>query len=83
MRTEKEKAVLASIGNTIRQQREQLGMPRTKLATELGVEEKQLRLIENGEINTSVLMLLKICFVLELDLNFLKDLNLNSDFIQY
>jgi len=48
-------------------------MTRSSLASEAGLDEKQMRRIEKGESTLPVVTLLKIFYVLNLDLELLKE----------
>ena len=73
MNNEKERIVIKEISEKIRLRREELAISRSLLASETGLDEKQIRRIENHESTLPIVTLLKICFVLNLDLDFLKD----------
>ena len=73
MRSEKEKIIIKQISELIRKKREELSMSRSSLASEVGLDEKQMRRIEKGESYLPIVALLKICYVLQLDLDFLKE----------
>ncbi len=72
MRSEKEKIIIIQISELIRKKREELYMSRSSLASEVGLDEKQLRRIEKGESYLPIMTILKIFFVLKLDLDLLK-----------
>ena len=69
----KEKEIIKLISDKIRRKREELLISRSSLASEVGLDEKQLRRIENCESSISIFTLLKICYVLKLDIDFLKE----------
>ncbi len=69
----KEREIIKLISDKIRRKREELLMSRSLLASEVGLDEKQLRRIENSESSISIFTLLKICYVLKLDIDFLKE----------
>lgn len=48
-------------------------MTRTSLASEVGLDEKQIRRIEKGESSLRLLTVMKIFYVLQLDLDVLKE----------
>ncbi|MGQ0830007.1 MAG: helix-turn-helix domain-containing protein [Bacteroidota bacterium] len=81
MRNEKQHIVLKKIGVEIYKQRQKKNIPRTHLALELGIDEKQIRRIENGEVNPTILTLLKICYVLEFEISFLEKIKIDDGFI--
>ncbi|WP_186279936.1 helix-turn-helix domain-containing protein [Fluviicola chungangensis] len=72
MSNEKERIVIKQISEKIRLRREELAISRSLLASETGLDEKQIRRIENYESTLPIVTLLKICFVLKLDIDFLK-----------
>ena len=73
MSNEKERIVIKQISEKIRLRREELAISRSLLASETGLDEKQIRRIENYESTLPIVTLLKICFVLKLDIDFLKE----------
>ena len=83
MRSAKEKLILVQIGSILLKRRMELKLPRTKLALILGVDEKQIRRIENGEVNPTILTLYKMCIALDFDINFLSDINIEENFLDY
>ena len=70
---EKERIIIRQISEKIRLRREELSLSRSSLALETGLDEKQIRRIENSESTFPIVTLLKICFVLKLDIDFLKE----------
>lgn len=72
VRSEKEKIIIKQLSELIRKKREEMGMSSTLLASEIGVDEKQVRRIEKGESLLPIVSLLKIFYVLQLDLDLLK-----------
>jgi len=73
VRSETEKIIIKQISEKIRKRREELSMTRSSLASEAGLDEKQMRRIEKGESTLPVVTLLKIFYVLNLDLELLKE----------
>lgn len=69
------------IGKKIATYRKKKKMSRLQLALLLNTDEKQIRRIENGEVNPTVLTLLKISHVLDMSLAFLDDLPVDDDLI--
>lgn len=69
----KEKEVIKLISDKLQKRRIELSISRSLLASEVGLDEKQMRRIENGESSIPIITLLKICFVLKLDISFLKE----------
>jgi DNA-binding Xre family transcriptional regulator len=53
-------------------------LSRTQLAIQLNTDEKQIRHIESGEVNCTMLTFLKLCYVLQLEPKELLDLKLNE-----
>jgi len=80
VRNKSQQKVLSEIGNVIANQRITKGMSRNKLALELNTDEKQIRRIEKGEVNPTILTLLKIFTILEIDLSILSDLKIEKSF---
>ncbi|RDK84638.1 helix-turn-helix domain-containing protein [Marinirhabdus gelatinilytica] len=58
---------LVAFGKHLKKVRKQHNISRVQLAYEIGTHEKQLRLIEKGEINTGILSIHKIATVLDLE----------------
>ena len=83
MRNNKQQAVLKKIGIEIYKQRQKKKITRTQLAIELNTDEKQIRRIEGGEVNPTILTLFKICYVLEFDISFLEKIKIGDDFIDH
>ena len=79
MRNNEQNKLLVEIGKVLIQRRSELKLPRTQLALELGVDEKQIRRIERGEVSTNILTLFKICHVLNLDIAFLSNIEIGDD----
>lgn len=69
------------IGKKIATHRKKKKVSRLQLALLLNTDEKQIRRIENGEVNPTVLTLLKISHVLDMSLAFLDDLPVDDDLI--
>lgn len=61
------KKFLKQVGNKIRQTRLAKGLTMVQLANEANIEFRQLGRIERGEINTSLVSLLKLADALEVD----------------
>lgn len=57
---------LKKVGNTLRKIRKEKGFSMENLANEAEIEYRQLGRIERGEINTSIISLLRICNTLEI-----------------
>jgi len=58
---------LVAFGQHLKKIRKRHNISRVQLAYEIGTHEKQLRLIEKGEINTGILSIHKIATVLDID----------------
>lgn len=65
--TQSHKAFLISFGKNLTRLRKKQKISRVQLAFEIGTHEKQLRLIEKGEINTGILTIYKICKALHVE----------------
>ena len=59
---------LKKLGNNLRKIRKEKGYTMEGLAHEAEIEYRQLGRIERGEINTTVVSLLRICEALEIEL---------------
>ena len=59
---------LKKLGNNLRKIRKEKGYSMESLAHEAEIEYRQLGRIERGEINTTVVSLLRICEALEIEL---------------
>jgi len=60
-----------------------MALSRTAVAIELNTDEKQIRRIENGEVNPTLISILKICFVLKIDADeILKQIKISDDFLE-
>jgi transcriptional regulator with XRE-family HTH domain len=59
---------LKKVGNTLRKIRKEKGFSMENLANEAEIEYRQLGRIERGEINTSIISLLRICNTLEIEM---------------
>ncbi len=57
---------LIAFGKNLKKIRTQQKISRVQLAYEIGTHEKQLRLIEKGEINTGILTIHKIAKILDI-----------------
>lgn len=64
MRDQVDRNILEAIGANIEQLRKKLNISRVQMAFELETDEKQLRLIEKGKINTGILNIYKIANIL-------------------
>jgi transcriptional regulator with XRE-family HTH domain len=60
---------LKKVGNNLRRIRQEKGLTMEQLAHEAEIEYRQLGRIERGEINTSILSLLRICQALHVDVD--------------
>ena len=65
MKETEHREFLINFGERVKSLRLSQNISRVQMAFEIGCNEKQLRLIEKGEINTGILSILKIAKVLE------------------
>jgi transcriptional regulator with XRE-family HTH domain len=56
------------VGATLRIKRKDKGFTMENLANETEIEYRQLGRIERGEINTSIISLLRICEILQMEM---------------
>jgi transcriptional regulator with XRE-family HTH domain len=80
VRNKKHQIVLTKIGEIVKKQRIEQGYSRTQLAIELNSDEKQIRRIENGEVNPTLITLLKVFYVLKIDFDVLNKLKIDKSF---
>jgi transcriptional regulator with XRE-family HTH domain len=73
VRSETEKIIIKKISEEIRKKREELSMSRSSLASEAGLDEKQMRRIEKGESTLPIVTLLRVFYVLKLDIGLLNE----------
>jgi transcriptional regulator with XRE-family HTH domain len=59
---------LKKVGNTLRKIQKEKGYSMENLANETEIEYRQLGRIERGEINTSIISLLRICQTLNIEM---------------
>ena len=78
MRNKKQDFILKKIGALFFKQRQLKKLSRTQLAIQLNTDEKQIRRIESGEVNCTILTFLKLCYVLELRTDILNEIKLNE-----
>jgi len=71
MKNDHQKMFLKEFGMNLRQLRKEKGFTMEALADEVGLEYRQLGRIERGEVNTTIVTLLRISEVLKVDLNVL------------
>ena len=81
MRNEKQQSALIKIGEIIRNHRTALKISRVKLALEINTDEKHIRRIESGESNPTIITLMKIFFVLNIDFEVLSKLKIDRTFL--
>lgn len=67
-------SILTQIGDKIRKARIKAGVSQAQLAFEIKTSPRQIQRIENGEVNTGIISLFKICEVLETPIKDLIDL---------
>ena len=60
---------LKKFGNNLRKIRKEKGFTMEGLANEAEIEYRQIGRIERGEINTSIISLLRICEVLQIEIS--------------
>lgn len=77
MRNKKQQDILNEIGRTIKNLRINRGYSRFQLAVEIGSDEKQIRRIENGETNPTIITLLKVLYALKSDLTIFNTIDMN------
>ncbi len=75
MENKEHKQFLISFGANLTRLRKKHKITKTQLSFEIGTHEKQLRLIEKGEINTGVLSIYKIAKALHISTQELLDFN--------
>ena len=68
MKQESQDSYLKKVGQRLRQKRKEKGYTMENLAHEAEMEYRQLGRIERGEVNTSVLSLLRICEALNIEM---------------
>ena len=81
MRNKKQDLVLKKLGLVIYKQRQFKKLSRTQVAIHLNTDEKQIRRIESGEVNCTILTFLKLCYVLELSQDVLMEIKLNENIL--
>ena len=69
MKPGEQEKYLKKVGNNLRRIRQEKGLTMEQLAHEAEIEYRQLGRIERGEINTSILSLLRICQALHVDVD--------------
>ena len=74
----KQDLILKKIGMTLFKQRQSKKLSRTTVAIMLNTDEKQIRRIESGEVNCTILTFLKLCYVLEIDSSFISQIKLGE-----
>lgn len=80
VRNKKHQVVLTKVGEIVKKQRVTQGYSRTQLAIELNSDEKQIRRIENGEVNPTFITLLKIFHILKMDFDVLNKIKIDKSF---
>ncbi|MEM9363752.1 MAG: helix-turn-helix transcriptional regulator [Bacteroidota bacterium] len=71
---QEETAFKKKLGEKIREHRDKAGLSQLKLALSAHISRTQISRLENGEINTSVITLLRIAKALDLDKKQIMDL---------
>ena len=79
VRNKKQDLILKKIGLDFYKQRQLKKMSRTQVAIHLNTDEKQIRRIEGGELNFTILTFLKLCYVLEIDPSVLANIKLTEN----
>ena len=69
MKPGEQEKYLKKVGGNLRRIRQEKGLTMEQLAHEAEIEYRQLGRIERGEINTSILSLLRICQALHVDVD--------------
>lgn len=82
MRNTKQQIALNKIGEIIYKHRTEQGISRIKLAVELNSDEKHIRRIEKGEVNPTILTLLKIFYLLKIDIEILSKIKVDKFFLE-
>lgn len=82
MRNKKQQVALEKLGEIVSKHRKQAGISRIKLAVELNSDEKQIRRIEKGEVNPTILTLFKIFFILKIDIEILSKIKIDKTFLE-
>lgn len=59
-------------------QRQLKKLSRTQVAIQLNTDEKQIRRIESGEVNCTLLTFFKLCYVLEIEPETIVNIKLNE-----
>lgn len=73
METNPYKTYIVEFGKNLRRLRQSKGLSMENLANDAEIEYRQLGRIERGEINTTIISLLKIAKVLDVDIKMLFD----------
>lgn len=81
MRNKKQTLILKKLGTLLFKQRHLKMLSRTQLAIQLNTDEKQIRRIESGEVNCTIITFLKLCYVLQIDPKEMLDLKLNESIL--
>ena len=76
----KREIALAKIGDIVAKHRVEQGYSRTQLAIELNTDEKQLRRIESGAVNPTIITLLKIFHILKINTEVLNKIKIDKSF---
>jgi transcriptional regulator with XRE-family HTH domain len=83
VRNESQNQILLNIGQVLLNRRKDLNINRSKLALDLGVDEKQIRRIESGQVNFTILSLLKLCVILKIDFSMFEQIVLDEKIIEF
>jgi ribosome-binding protein aMBF1 (putative translation factor) len=78
VRNKKQDLIIKKLGLIIYKKRQFKKLSRTQVAIHLNTDEKQIRRIESGEVNCTILTFLKLCYVLEISPDILLEIKLNE-----
>ena len=70
---------LKKFGNNLRRIRKDKGLTMESVANEAEIEYRQLGRIERGEVNTTIISLLRIAKILKIDMKILFDFEIESE----
>lgn len=70
---------IKEFGNNLRRIRKEKGLSMETVANEAEIEYRQLGRIERGEVNTTIISLLRISKILNVDMKALFDFKIESD----
>jgi len=70
---------LVGLGEKIVATRKAKNLKQVELATRIGIEDSALRRIEKGKVNSSILMLRRIAYALEIDIEELVNIDFGKN----